>query len=247
MTDNNPKVEGIYVVHAKYGYEGHGKRVEKLFKAMNLGFEFVSEGDISNFSDDFLGQYFCKDVRKLYRDGSISVTLNHFLCYEKVVANRNKYALIFEDDPFFLGDFHKKIAAILTEASTLPPNFIVSLENTSLEFPSWWKSKKNKLLYEARKGRCAGAYLLDLAAATTMLHVLKTERSCDVIDWWHNTLIEEGRIKMYWAQPALVEQGSHNGLMSSTISTEKKNWKRRVSWLVQKFYKTYIYTFFHFN
>lgn len=65
-----------------------------------------------------------------------------------------------------------------------------------------------------------------------------------MIDWWHNDMIERNVIKMYWAHPALTEQGSHNGLLSAVISTKEKSNKRRISWLAQKFYKTYITRWF---
>ena len=56
------------------------------------------------------------------------------LSYQKILAARNKHALVFENDPFFLGDFVKMIEAVAKEADTLPPGFIISLENTTPGF-----------------------------------------------------------------------------------------------------------------
>ncbi|WP_017259715.1 glycosyltransferase family 25 protein [Pedobacter arcticus] len=235
------KIEGIYIVHAKKGYEIHEERLIKIFKDLELNIEFVTDGDPSLFSDELLEKYFCSDIRSKLSPGILSCTLNHIFCYERIVKNKNRYAVVFENDPFFLGDFKDMVQKILSEAEELDKGFLISLENTTLEFPPYKALKRNQLLYPANKGRCAGAYIIDLKAAQDILDNLKLNKCCQVIDWWHNTLIDESVVKMYWAHPPVVEQGSHNGMMSSTISSKKKNQIRRLRWLFQKFYKTNIY------
>jgi len=91
----------------------------------------------------------------------------------------------------------------------------------------------------------AGAYLIDLTGATNILNDLKQTKCHTVIDWWHNTLIERGVVKMYWAQPPLVEQGSHNGQLSSTISTKPGTRSRRIKWWIQKSFKYYYRRLFN--
>jgi glycosyl transferase, family 25 len=227
-------------VHAKHGYELHEARISRIFGELGLPFELITAGDPSVFTPELINQYFRPDIRSLMPDGIVSCTLNHMFSYMKIVERRNKYALVFENDPFFLGDFAKQIEAVAKEADTLPPGFIISLENTSLEFPPLKELREGKLLYQAIRGRCAGAYMIDLRAAERILDDLKTNKCEQVIDWWHNSMIGKGIVRMYWAHPPLVEQGSHNGLMSSTISTKRKNVIRRLSWLAQKYYKMYV-------
>lgn len=234
-------IDAIYIVHAKSGYEVHEQRINDIFGKLHLDYEFVSDGDISNFNPGLLQKYFCNEIDSVLSKGVLSCTLNHIICYEKIVKNKNRYALVFENDPFFLGDFLKKIKLIANEANSLEPGFIISLENTTLKFPDFRKVKKGKYLYEASYGRAAGAYLIDLKGAKDILENVKTNKCCQVIDWWHNTLIDNKVIRMYWAHPAFVEQGSHNGLMSSTISSKNKSYGRRFRWNAQKFYKLYIY------
>lgn len=237
-------IEGIYIVHAKQGYQYHADRINKLFKEKGLNFEFVTDGDPTCFTEDLLNKYFSEDIRDILKDGIISCTLNHILSYELIIKNNNKFALVFENDPFFLGNFVKQIEKITRDADKLEPGFIISLENTTLKFPETKKLQKGKLLYPAARGRCAGAYLIDLKAAKDILEDLKTTKCKQVIDWWHNTLIERNVVKMYWADPPLIEQGSHNGILSSTISSEKRSMIRRIAWLAQKYYKTYILRWF---
>lgn len=231
---------GIYVIHARKGYEFHEKRITKLFGENKLNFEFVTEGDPSLFTDELLNQYFSPDIRNTLGDGTLSCTLNHILAYERMIKNKNSYAIVFENDPFFLGDFQKKLKKIFPAAEALDKGWIISLENSTLKFPSYWTAQKGKYLYQATAGRMAGAYMIDLAGAKTIIKDLKQHKCHTVIDWWHNSLIDRGVVKMYWAHPPLVEQGSHNGHLNSTISSKRKSFSRRLSWVIQKNYKTYV-------
>lgn len=237
-------IDGVYVVHAKTGYEMHEKHVTQLFESHQLDFVFMTDGDVSLCTPELLQKYFTPTIETKLSKGILSCTLNHILCYEAMVRNNNRYALIFEDDPYFIvKDFKSEVANIIKEANTLQPGFIISIENTSLRFPPYKITNKSQLLYEAKEGRCAGAYIIDLAAAKSILKDLEHSKCNHVIDWYHNELLDNKIIKMYWAYPAITEQGSHNGLMSSTISQKQRNNIRRIKWLIQKFYKTYILHF----
>lgn len=235
--------ESIYVIHALRGYEYHQRRIEKLFKEQNLSFEFVTDGDPSLFSSDLLEKYFVADIQSKLSKGVLSCTLNHILAYKKMVERQQKYAIVFENDPYFLGNFTEDLKKIQPEIENLEKGFIISLENSTLRFPSYWQEKSEKHLYQAKTGRMAGAYLIDLCAAERILADLETNKCHDVIDWWHNGLIERGITKMYWAFPALVEQGSHNGKLNSTISSKPKGIIRRMKWMAQKNYKTHLKRF----
>jgi glycosyl transferase, family 25 len=231
---------GIFVVHALKGYEYHEKRIIELFRKNDLNFEFVTDGDPIHFTKEIIEKYFVDGIDSILSEGVLSCTLNHILAYEKVVKNNYQYAIIFENDPFFLGNFKKRLGKMFNEISRLEKGFIISLENSTLRFPSYWQTRKNKFLYRAKAGRMAGAYLIDSEGAKKMLNDLKHNKCHIVIDWWHNSLINRGVIKMYWAHPALAEQGSHNGFLNSTISSKPSNLKRRLKWLAQKYYKLFI-------
>ena len=73
-----------------------------------------------------------------------------------------------------------------------------------------------------------------------ILKYLNSNKCAFIIDWFHNELIEKEIINMYWAHPPLVEQGSHNGQLSSTISSKKKSTYRRISWITRKFFRQKI-------
>lgn len=238
-------IEGIYVVHALKGYELHEARIKALFAKHNLEFEFVTEGDPVYFPKIDLNTYFTEDYQKKRNTGAISCTLNHIFCLQKIIENKNKYAIVFENDPFFIGNYAKRIKRIALELDNLDPGFIISLENTTLKYPSYWQTKRGKYLYKANRNRCAGAYLIDYTGAKSALESLNELKCNDIIDWWQIRLIDRGVVNMYWAHPPIIEQGSHNGMLCSTISSKKRSIKRRISWLIQKFYKYYFRRLFN--
>lgn len=240
------KINAIYVVHAKQGYESHEQYVNKLFYKHGLSFEFVSEEDDPSpfVTGGVIEQFFCKDILSTYKRGVVLCTLSHMICYQKMIARNENYGLIFEDDPYFIGNFPRKLEKILPEIEKLKKGFIVSLENTTLKFPHRSRLKKGVHLYGAPFGRCAGAYIVDLEAAKRMMASLQEDKCCEEIDWWHNTMAKKNIIKIYWAHPALTEQASHNGMMHAGISSREKNLFRRLSWKLQKAYKMYLHHWF---
>lgn len=235
----------IYVIHALQGYDFHEKYVQSLFAKYNLDFEFVYDGDPSLIDKITLQKYFREDFLEKASVGGISCTLNHFYAYIKLVDSESEYAIIFENDPCFLKGFNKNILRVYNEMIRLDKGFIISLENTTLRFPSYFQMRKNRVLYRARGGRMAGAYIIDRTGAYNALKDLQENKCADIVDWWHNRLVARNILRIYWAHPPLVEQGSHNGLMSSAISSKKKSVYRRMSWLLQKYYKMYFRRFFY--
>ena len=232
----------IYVIHALKGYEQHEQRLRNIFeREYSFDFDFVTDGDPSLWTEELINRYFSPDIRNVLSKGSLSCTLNHILSYERMVQNGNQLALIFENDPFFINRFEERIAAFVKETEQLEAGFIVSIENSTLKFPSRKIIKSDKFLYPAQYGRCAGAYLIDRTAVINIMEDLKTNKCATVIDWWHNDLINRKVVKMYWAHPPIVEQGSHNGKINSPLSSKPKSWFKRISWILQKYYKTYFF------
>nr|WP_319400470.1 glycosyltransferase family 25 protein [uncultured Carboxylicivirga sp.] len=237
---NNILQEGVFIVHALNGYRYHEERIKILFKQQGIKYEFVTDGDPSCMNQDVFKSTFDESVLSKFSIGGISCTLNHFYAYKRMLDKGLKYAIVFENDPCFLGDFKNQLAKIFNELEDLESGFIVSLENSTLRFPSVWTTKRNKYLYRANSGRMAGAYIIDAVAAQKIIDDLKLNKCNKIIDIWHNNLIDRGIIKMYWAHPALIEQGSHNGTMSSTISSKKNSLKRKLIWATLKYYKMSI-------
>jgi glycosyl transferase, family 25 len=232
--------QGVFVVHALKGYEYHEKRLIDLFDKHGISHEFITDGDPIHFTDEILEKYFVPDIKSILSAGVLSCTLNHIYCLEKIVERNLDYALIFENDPFFLGNFVEQLSKMANEIENLSHGFMISLENSTLRLPSYWDIEKNKHLYQASTCRMSGSYLIDRTGAVAILQELKYNKCPTVIDGWHDLLIRQNIIKMFWAHPPLVEEGSHNGHLNATISTKPRSLFRRITWSAQKLYKLYI-------
>ncbi len=240
-------VSPVYIIHGIAGYEDREDKLKRDLSSLNMEFEFVTEFNEQGKNDELIAKYFREDPLEPLTKGKLYCTLVHILAYEKIVARQQKYALIFENDVCFLKNFSKNLEKVLAEAEALEGGFLISLENSTLRFPSWRKIKKGKMLYEAAFGRCAGAYLIDLTAAKNILGSVRKKGFSKVIDWWHNELAEAGVIKLYWAHPPLTEQGSFNGQLSSSIAVRNKGNLRYLRWRLQKFVKMYLTRWFRFS
>ncbi len=232
--------QGVFVVHALKGYEYHEKRLVDLFEKNKISYEFVTDGDPVYFTSDILEKYFVPNIESILSAGVLSCTLNHIYCLEKIVERNLDYALVFENDPFFLGNFVEELKKTVGEIENLSKGFMISLENSTLRLPSYWDIEKNKYLYQASTCRMSGSYLIDRQGAVNILNEIQINKCPTVIDGWHDQLIEKNIIKMFWVHPPLVEEGSHNGHLNATISTKPSSRFRRVAWKAQKFYKLYI-------
>ena len=236
-------IDQIYVVHAPTGYEHRETWVKRLFSKHDLDFEFVCDDKPLMQTESYLLKYFTPHFLATEPKNRISITLSHILCYEKMLSEDVDMAIIFEDDPYFLKGFDSILRKVVKEFRIHPQGAIVSIENSTLRFPK--RSERNKLqyLYRAESGRCAGAYLLNLQGARNILNSLQEEKCEAVIDHWHNQLIQRDVIKMFWAHPPIVEQGSLNGKMFGIHSSMKNSARRRISFAFEKFYKMNILSF----
>jgi len=247
FSSNNQKVgiDNIYVVHGIRGYEHREQLLQSLLKEKNgLEYELVTESEDDSVNQELVNKYFSNEAKQCLSKGQLMCSLVHILIYEKIVENKDQFAIIFENDVLFINEFQTGIKRVINEARQLSKGWLVSLENSTLKFPSIWETRKNKYLYAAPNGRCAGAYMVDFEAAKNILEELKSNKCNDVIDLWHNTLVKKDVFKMYWAHPPLTEQASSNGFVDSSLATNKKGLKRYLQWEIQKFYKMYIVRLF---
>ena len=86
--------------------------------------------------------------------------------------------------------------------------------------------------------------MVNNAAAKLFLEDATTNKVNDIIDWWHNQLIDKGLLKIYWCFPTIVEQGSHNGLIDSALDDKKKGVYFKTKFRIEKFYKKHIRVLF---
>lgn len=127
----------FFVVHGIRKYEEREKRLHRLLgEERNLDYSFLTEDYDDAINEEYIAKYFVPDIKIQLGRGALYCTLVHLHCYERIAQQECEYAVVFENDICFLGDFEAKMQKILPEVESLKGAFLVSLENSTLKFPS---------------------------------------------------------------------------------------------------------------
>jgi glycosyl transferase, family 25 len=226
-----------YVIHVR-GNKERENYIRNELKKFNIEFEFILEGNMEDMTDDDLDKYFKDDFKTV--SPRTSCTIKHFFVYERMVKDNVPVALVFEDDIELFSSFPEIFDKSLKETAEMRESFIISYESSTQEFISKSEEVPGKVLYHKPKGRCAGAYLIDLTAAKIILEYGNRTKVNFCMDWVHNELSDKGSLKIYWCHPAIAEQQSHNGKIQSLLDEKKQGKYYRLKYFLQKVYKKRI-------
>ena len=228
-----------YIIHVSDATERE-KHINSQLKGKNLEAVFVCEGDKKDISKTILETYFSGEMAKV--NATVSCAYKHLLAYNKMLENNNKIALVLEDDIYFYDNFEIILEELLHEIKHRNlDNFLLSIEDSTLTYVPNSKRKKGTLIYSAKSGRTAGAYLIDRKAAENILLNARNNKIDLPIDWFHNLCTDQKKINMYWSHPAVACQGSLDGSIPSLIDDKKFGFLKIWSFKVQKVHKQFLY------
>lgn len=232
------------VVHATKLKE-RGEHVDNMLRSMGIDYEFICEGDVDGLTEELLDRFFVDGREAMHQPTSrTSCAVKHFLAYEYIVKNNLSEALILEDDIVLHKNFVPLFERSLNEyrSEYFDKNVMISYEDSTLKLVPRSMRQKGKMLYIGTRDRTTGAYLINQHAAKAILNDLKKEK-CDVpVDWYHNQLIQHGKVVYLWCHPAIATQGSFSGAFYSSLSS-KSNRLLSIRWWFKKNYKRLLYWF----
>ena len=224
-----------YIIHVSDDYE-RKEHMNSQLEGKDLDVEFILEGDKKDLSEEVLSAYFTGWRKNV--SNSTSCVYKHILAYEKIVENNDDYALILEDDIVFYRGFSEYLQKFINEIKTDGlHNYIVSLEDSMLVYVKRSERIHNKYLYPKDRGRYAGAYLIDYAAANNILQLIKNEKCSIPMDWYHDECAKNEVLNIYWSQPTIAVQNSHTGSMATLLDGKTSGTFRILSFYIQKTYK----------
>lgn len=223
-----------YIIHVSDAYD-RKVHIENELKNKELDTTYILEGDKKTLTEALIKKYFKGDMASV--SNATSCALKHILAYKKMLNENKRFFLVFEDDIHFYPNFSdlKKIVYEIKERKL--ENFIISLEDSNLKFIPKSQRVKGKFLYPERKGRLAGAYLIDKKGVLSLLKFIDEEKIDLPIDWFHNKCIDKNVLNMFWSYPAIAVQGSLDGSIKSLIDNKKYGFFRIWSFKIQKVYK----------
>lgn len=234
--------EKVLVLHVKVGYEERAKHIESMLRNKQIPFEYITDGDQPDITEEILDRYFTGDMHKI--TPATSCALKHFYAYERILQNNWDGALILEDDMIFYNNFIKVFDRCMQECKDKDySNILISFEDSSLHFVPRSQRKKGIHLYPARRDRFTGCLYISRECAQLIMNYVAQYKCNLPIDLLHKDLITKASLPYYWCHPTIATQGTHTGLYSSSIceqSARKTNY-RKYTWKAKLAYKKLLY------
>ncbi len=231
-----------YIIHVSTNLERE-KHIRREIEKTSFDFTFINDGDIKDLTEEVLDKYFTASM--IPASAGTSCTYKHILAYEDMIRHQEDYAIILEDDIYLYNDFEEKIGAVLAEIKERKlTNILVSLEESTLTYVKGSEREKGKLLYPKKQDRLAGAYLIDLDLAKTIIKEIEAYKCASPTDHLHAIYAKKGLINIYWLHSPIAIQGSLNGKITSLLDSRYKrsrNFLRRATFTINKFYKKLLY------
>ena len=206
----------VFVIHYDKLVERKKNMLIQL-KNNNIEAEFISnygkENLIQSDKDKFINLTLSE----------ISIFLHHIECYKKIVENEYDYALILEDDTLFNNNFSLKLKEYMNH---LPPDWDVLYIGDGCGkhiSPNILKKCKNCRICRKNEDKCAVSYLISKKTANLIYTIFKTKVNNNnkidlAVDMWVNRLYQKMPfLKIFWAEPTIVTQGSEKKIFKSTI------------------------------
>lgn len=238
------QVPHVFIVHVRADDGRRRKFITEQMAKHQIEFEFMLDGDMSDLNRDNMSLFFTPNLVEQGPTPRESCTYKHLMIYKAMMERNIPEALIFEDDAFLAPNFNEIFNATMREwrhRKEIDSNrLFISYENSMLQFVPQAKRIAGLHLYKASETRCAGAYFMTLPAAQAVYEYTLNNPCNFAIDWQHKTMLDAGLLDVYWCEPPVVEQGSHNGKLPTLLDDKKHGFLRRLSWQIQRFYKRHI-------
>ena len=143
-----------------------------------------------------------------------------------MLSNSSEDAIVFEDDVVLCDNFMEILNKYLTQLPTdYDMLFLGDGCNLHIQKEDLLPEKYiyEKCLYPTEWGgngaaRCSDSYMISNGCAKKMFkYVKKLKNRINLpIDWWINEAARHIQLKVYWAEPTIVTQGSQSGLFKGS-------------------------------
>jgi GR25 family glycosyltransferase involved in LPS biosynthesis len=144
----------------------------------------------------------------------VSVFRKHVEAWKRVSEGKDAMYLVLEDDAVLDTDFNVKFNNYVSQ---LPPDFDMLFVgegcNMHINIPAGTIALKPET-------RCADSYVISPTCAQRMLRLVDDNEIWETVDHWMNKAINQLHLKVYWAEPTIVRQGTSPwvGLFKSSIN-----------------------------
>jgi GR25 family glycosyltransferase involved in LPS biosynthesis len=209
----------IFVIHYTPLVQRKKHMLEQFQKQNIVDYEFVEIYDKERIPP-LLSQMFSPKLR----DSLVSLICKHLHAFKQIALN-HEYALILEDDAILCDNFFSQLDLFMKQ---LPDDFDAFFIGRGCNlFVPQSVQQPGKYVYLKRNesghwnvggsSRCTEAFILSSKAATRLVNTVfeNVEMPCDFL---LNELFRKHNMKVYWAEPTLVIQGTMSGMFPTSLS-----------------------------
>ena len=232
-----PPLDGILVVNPRDFVERR-KSIERQLQPLGLPYEFIHTFDACDISDGIGDRYFRSGELS---PGQRSCALKHVQALRLIAERDWQQALVLEDDALLVPGFLSELAATLEEAVGLALPRVLFIGSGGNQYTPRRLRVAGQRLYKSERGRLGEAYVLGSLEARLRLEWIERHGIPLPIDNLFEQIDREHGVSMYWLEPPIVEQGSKNGRFRSVLEPAPPNVVRRMTALLQKFRRKYLY------
>lgn len=211
----------IFVLHYSKLVDRKKSIIEQFKKQNITDYEFIEKYNKEDL---------CEQDKLLFdnclTESIISLINKHFYVY-KLIAEKYDNALIFEDDVILNDNFNEILNKYMNQlVKDYDMLFIGDGCNFHIEKDKLITNNNiyEKCLYPTKWGgdgatRCTDSYIISKKCAIKLCNYIDKlpVKIKQAIDWWLNVAARENNLKVYWAEPTIVSQGSHKGIFKSSI------------------------------
>ena len=222
-----------YILHCKSLID-RKNYMQSVIERLQLNAEWILDYDAVDLTDDVRNYFYASNRveamtrsaklwgfghERLLGDGEISIAIKHTLAMQKIASGDEDFSLVLEDDGIFVENFNDLFYEYLQKT----PNDwdIIHVGNGYGMRPEKYISSHSGIAYKMihPASRCAEAILVKKEAAIKISSTMNpfymaADWELGYQYWLHN-------LNVYWWDPALVTQGSHNGIFKSSLQYER--------------------------
>lgn len=143
----------------------------------------------------------------------LEVQRMHLTAIDHAIAENNNWILVLEDDSIIKAEAFSKIERIIQ--STKAQNTWINLNSGAGLKPSPSDRPNKNGVFRVRPPatRCAVAYLISRDVGVNFVNEAKTKGIPNwlPIDFYFQVLLRKYKVRSYWTEPSLIDQGSETG------------------------------------
>lgn len=190
----------------------------------NLDAKFIEKYDRENLTDSDYN-YFIKEKVRL---SQMSNMRKHISAWNNLINSNFNHCLVLEDDTILHENFKNILDKYLIELYDINKDFDLCFigDGAKLHIHKFLiEENKNIYLksnYPSSWGgdgatRCTDSYIISKNCSNKILKYLETNKiEIWTSDFWLNHVCRTLDLKVYWAEPTIVTQGTQNGLFKSS-------------------------------